>query len=692
MGRQHPDPRDAMMESTQLGHDNREASGSNDIPAPAMSSQPMDDVPVSQYHATATTREVVPEPEESPLTNEEEIRIRNSALARRQSTMSRLGTRILPNYVVRGLFNSGEETPAEGLALRTGHHSRTLVRSETVQGSRRFSPFRSFSSRGITRRRSVRGPYPLPRGDSGTLQDSPRLDPLSADRSSSPSRLSWRQRARLSRVRHSISTPLSQMFGQPPERPMPNSPPVPPSAGPSRSVFPADPDHVHPPLAGMDTQMDIEGTPHELDSVEPEMRPPRSVSPSSARPSQVTSGIRRLPSAIRARSSRFLRREDHTPLSRVLQLAAAAIAAQLSGGAGPAMGNVQAVGPEGLDGSLDSFIRSLNGSQSLQGAAGRADGETGNAGGDGGSPPVNFLRVFRFVNPDSPGPNSTVPSRASTESESRGSHTDRMDIDGQPEEGGTDGRIITLVVVGIRPVPPNIRPRDENGNTTNPEVEDPLPAVSTDSSRSHGNPGGLLRRADGRSRFSPHRHSMGSTNAFPSNYDSQRHQRSHTSTRGHPEAVISSGSRSSIHTGLSDSPPGPFPPPSTPAEPGLSAQSSGTTSPNRRPSSSSAMPPHILPQLNEDPMRTSEAHPTVESSFNTARQRRRSDSEFARRRDLGSGAARRNGVVEADNAPSPSGRSWLIYVVGTNISENHPAFAAPSLLTDVKISPKSPQI
>ena len=71
----------------------------------------------------------------------------------------------------------------------------------------------------------------------------------------------------------------------------------------------------------------------------------------------------------------------------------------------------------------------------------------------------------------------------------------------------------------------------------------------------------------------------------------------------------------------------------------------------------------------------------------TARQRRRSDSEYARHRDLGSGSVRRNGIVEPDNATPPVGRSWLIYVVGTNVSENHPAIATPSLFTDVRISP-----
>lgn len=97
------------------------------------------------------------------------------------------------------------------------------------------------------------------------------------------------------------------------------------------------------------------------------------------------------------------------------------------------------------------------------------------------------------------------------------------------------------------------------------------------------------------------------------------------------------------------------------------------------------MPPSILPQLDENRA----MQPTVEVDenppFTASHQRRRSDSEYARHRDLGSGAVRRNGVVEPDHAPPPAGRSWLIYVVGTNLSENHPAFATPSLFTDVRL-------
>jgi hypothetical protein len=87
-----------------------------------------------------------------------------------------------------------------------------------------------------------------------------------------------------------------------------------------------------------------------------------------------------------------------------------------------------------------------------------------------------------------------------------------------------------------------------------------------------------------------------------------------------------------------------------------------------------------MPEVDESQESEETFH--AESSYDPARQRRRSDSEFARRPELASGAARRNGVVEPDHPPQGVGRSWLIYVVGTNVSPDHPAFTMPSLFTD----------
>lgn len=596
---------------------------------------------------------------------------------RRQSTMSRLGSRILPNSVIRGLLNSEEETPAEGHAHRNGILSRSMSRSEGT--SSRFS----LGSRGITRRRSIRGPYPLPRGDAALMQDSPP-NPTYIDSSneqvSDSGRGTWRRSARrLSRVRNSLSTPISQIFGQPSPPPSSQAPRTPPRR-PSLSTFPEDSDHFLPSLGSMDTRMDYD-IPHELDSVEPAMRNPRPVSPmsSSSRPSQGMNGVRRLPGVLRARSSRMLRHDEQTPLSRVLQLAAAAIAAQLAGTAGPALPNVQSLGNDGLDGSLENFIQSLQHVTSTHANGSGADGAQ-NSTGDGNSPPVNFLRVFRFVNNENPG-NSTAHSRPTSQSDEQGSRTDRMDID-EPSGGeGTDGRTVTLVVVGVRSVPSNNGIGRDQHNDARPGLDTllGLPLVPPSNVLpNQASSGDLLRRADAPSRFSPRRHFMEGTNPLTSN-DSQHEQGASSISRRPSEAGPSSGLSSSLSTVLSESPPGPHPPPSTPA--GLSAVSSGATTPSRRPSSASAISPSIPPQLPEDPQRQPEPA-EVNTPFNTARQRRRSDSEFARHRDLGSGAARRNGVVEPDNAPPSGGRSWLIYVVGTNLSENHPAFATPSLFTD----------
>ena len=68
-----------------------------------------------------------------------------------------------------------------------------------------------------------------------------------------------------------------------------------------------------------------------------------------------------------------------------------------------------------------------------------------------------------------------------------------------------------------------------------------------------------------------------------------------------------------------------------------------------------------------------------QSPQRTARQRRLSESDFTR---FGSGASRRNGVVEPDHTPGEGARSWIIYVLGGSYPENHPILATPSLFTD----------
>ena len=185
----------------------------------------------------------------------------------------------------------------------------------------------------------------------------------------------------------------------------------------------------------------------------------------------------------------------------------------------------------------------------------------------------------------------------------------------------------------------------------------------------NGSSGALFRRSDTRARTQQRRNSM--TNfSFPQQYESQRHTRARTS--GATRTSIENG----LLTPMSESPPGPNPPPSTPAD-----IRSGHATPIRRPSSASAVHTSGLPDLEESADRHSTTLP-AESEFHAARQRQRSDSEFARRPELSSGSSRRNGVVEPDRPAGSAGRSWLIYVVGTNVSPDHPAFTMPSLFTD----------
>ncbi|KAJ5305334.1 40S ribosomal protein Rps16 [Penicillium atrosanguineum] len=614
-------------------------------------------------------------------------------MARRQSTMSRLGSRILPNSVIRGLLSSTEETPAEGHAHRHGQVPRTPVRSETAHSTSRFSPFQALGSRGITRRRTSRTPYFIPpraeRADSTVLSDAATdsIVEATAQRLPEPARSSWRRSARLHRMRHSLPAPISNMFGQS-QSDMASSHES-PSYQPVRQSF----DDILP--SPMDTRLDFGEPLPELDSVEPGVSNGEPLS--SNQPNPGVLGMRRLPGLIRARSARALRREEQTPLSRVLQLAAAAIAAQLSGTTGPALPNIQALGNDGLEGSLENFIQSLQHATNAQSQP-TAPGEgSSNPGPEGPSPPVNFLRVFRFANSESPlGPNLENPANSSNTNatsensngpDTQGAPSNGMSLDDPPEGG--EGRTVTLVVVGVRSVPSSNGGNGGNGEQGAQGAGGPgldallgLPFLPPNAiPRPAGVTGDLAQRPDGIGGMNPPRPAVPTFRA-PSVPELLR-QPGLNPSRRLSDAGLRPGYPSFPPSALSESPPGPHPPPSTPAEHGVSAVSSGTSTPSRRPSSASAMSPSILPHLHEGYPLQSTAEPTEEPvAPSAARQRRRSDSEYARHRALGSGSVRRNGMVEPDQ-PSPSGgRSWLIYVVGTNLSENHPALTTPSLFTD----------
>ncbi|KKY26281.1 putative ring finger protein [Phaeomoniella chlamydospora] len=322
-----------------------------------------------------------------------------------------------------------------------------------------------------------------------------------------------------------------------------------------------------------------------------------------------TSGLRRFPHSLRSRSTRIIRPREQPPLAQVLHLAASAIAAQLSGHGGSSMSNMQPLAGNGFDGTIQSFVQTL---QQAASAQARGNGDHNEAD-DGHLPPVNFLRVFSFPNSET-GNGTNNPIDGDSSNPNNGLASDRMDLD----QGNPDDRTVTLVLVGVRSMPhgEGTTGDDRNPAGTSLDALLNLPFLPPSNLLRNGSSGALLR-----------------------------------------------------------SPRGPSPPPSTPA-----AMSSGQSTPIRRPSSASAMQPPTLPDLSEDP---STSNPREATSADSSHYRRRSDSEFARRPELSSGATRRNGVVEPDTNTTPSGgRSWLIYVVGTNVSPDHPAFTMPSLFTD----------
>lgn len=590
---------------------------------------------------------------------------------RGRSTILRLGSRLLPDVVVRGLLNSGEETAEEGRALRHGTSERlrppVYERPPTSEVGHRLSSAGSIRRRNDfrndTRRSAIRGPFPIASDAHEALErNSLRPDSIDGLRDlPTPTLAPSRPRNRFSRVRDSIalSSRLSSLFGHSTDqlhsgegREFP--------ARPARVTFADESDHLLPSLPSTDQRLEGEEAPHELDAVEPEAR----TLLSGPRVTSGMSTIRRFQPGLRSRSTRLIRRGEHPPLSQVLQLAAAAIAAQLSGHATAGHTGGRHLGGDTFDGSIQNFV------QTLQDAATAQAGENIDMNlADGDLPPVNFMRVFQFPNDENGSP-------IAAQAQSR--DVDAMDLDSIAGPGESD-RSVTLVLVGVRSLPHGQDNTSGENGALGPSLDTllSLPFLPPANVLRNGSSGALFRRSDGRSRSNARRHSM--TNfSFPAQYETQRHQRTRTQT-GRLSANLEQSAPATPDAGgvpLSESPPGPNPPPSTPAD-----IRSGQATPIRRPSSASAAPNQTLPELDEDhPQQRIDTSPS--ESFSTARQRRRSDSEFARRPELGSGAARRNGMVEPDHPPAGAGRSWLIYVVGTNVSPDHPAFTMPSLFTD----------
>lgn len=355
---------------------------------------------------------------------------------------------------------------------------------------------------------------------------------------------------------------------------------------------------------------------------------------------------RTVSNGLRRRRPASSRSDDQLPaLSELLSHAAAATAASLMNNDPNAVRNARGIG--GDEGTLESFLESLQNGR-------MASALNQNASNDGsGSSGINFIRLFRF-------PSSTDVSQTE-------STRNRLTQGDSPE----DERMVPIIIVGIRSINPNPGANEEHTipslidaltNFTNPL--DPLES-SVDLGATQPNS----------TRFSHRRRaSMG---GFGS-YDNQRHHRSSETQRPFSAAT----SETSF---------APRPPPSTPASTGLSAFSSGATTPT--PPTSHAFSSPTTGPSRTGSLRTPNPMPDMTATTagaedqptrRTPRHRRLSESDFTR---FGSGNPRRNGVVEPDDsaaseAAGAGARSWIIYVLGGAYPENHPLLNTPSLFTD----------
>lgn len=445
------------------------------------------------------------------------------------------------------------------------------------------------------------------------------------------------RRSRMARVRSSISTTLPNLIAE-----MGGNR----SAGPSsRRNSQAFRPSFFESLGGdsdLDADMDVD-TPSSSNTTTTEStsRSARTDTPLSSDPSQAD-----MENPTRARPG-----EDQAAmLSRLLSVAAAMTAASLVGSSEQALTEAQDVAGDSVDGSFESFLRAL---QNGRLAAALRNGGNEMGGGvpsenqpDGVTAPLNFFRMFRFG--------------ASTATAT----------DAEPGET-PPSRMVPVIIVGIR----SVTPRDSTNTNANNAPSTPpfFDAIAnlppTPPTNAPLTTGANRTASTTRSRLlnSQRRASMGAVGVENSRI--QRRASRPNSEILYPPALTTL-----------DTPQGPHPPPSTPADPALSVFPSGSFTPRNttdaahQTDASTRAATDTLP-----PLQRTRRHSTPPVSF--------SDATGSPSRSSGS----RNGTPGGNSGNGSSGsqrrqegtRSWIIYVLGGSYPENHPILTTPSLFTDV---------
>lgn len=526
---------------------------------------------------------------------------------------------------------------------------------------------------------------------------SDRSDRSDAGSSASPDAV-FRRRSRLSRAHSSISSILSRPRSSSrsrdrPPRPTPQHrfsspfwPPAQVSSAVSDPPSPPLPRLQMPEIGALEFE-EFSSVPNETGSTIP---PPSQPSQSQDQDAELErrTGLQRsnsildrvvpdrssgrMRNSLRRRRSPLQQGEDNAAmLSRLLSVAAAATAATLMGEDHRAGAEARNIVGGDEDGTFDGFLQSLQNGRIASALRGHTAGIDVDADEPGPPAPLNFFRMFRFGS-------ATSTRRDNMAARHPGSQDDSDEPSGaqRVDEDGSESRMVPIIIVGIRSINPSTTGAAQHDDNIPPFL-DALSSFPTPvASGSEPSIDGILRQPQNGTRFSHRRRaSMGGINTFPSPYDHQRHQRTSPSERPRPFST------------LSDTHVGPRPPPSTPS--GLSAFSSGTTTPTFPPPSDiSALPSAESSRRGSfvrSPIRTTSGleapaeEPRSLHQLRTARQRRLSESDHTR---FGAGSARRNGVVEPDHAPGEGPRSWIIYVLGGSYPENHPILTTPSLFTD----------
>lgn len=416
-------------------------------------------------------------------------------------------------------------------------------------------------------------------------------------------------------------------------------------------------------------------------------------------------------------------------LSRLLSVAAAATAATLIGDDPSALSEARSLtttagmgdlASGGEDGSFDGFLRALQNGRIASALRQGSDSDSETASREG---PLNFFRMFRF------GSGNDRPTALST---------GLGDASEAGDSNPTDGRMVPIIIVGIRSINPGSASGSGSAVDDLPPFIDalgnfphPLP-TTTLGPHGHDSIDSILRPPQNGTSFRHRRRaSMGGfgmgRNRISDRLDDQRDHRSPDRRRERPWSVATSSSSAFE----------PRPPPATPASPSpeLSRISSRNSTPSHsRPASFVA---NSVRELGGDSRRNSVLHRAAAASPLSAHTEETSSLQSThsgtnllaeddvspfryhahRRSDtapnihyprFSSGHPRRNGVVEPDNLPSLSrsstsagtdgsstenrdsegrssntdSRSWIIYVLGGSYPENHPILTTPSLFTE----------